>query len=94
VVGFVLGRDGRTAAHVGPLIAADDIVAQGLLAHALQGVGGRVYVDLADAKVGIRAWLEARGFSRQRPFMRMLHRRRAGFDDTDQTFAVIGPEFG
>jgi ribosomal protein S18 acetylase RimI-like enzyme len=94
VVGFLLGREGRTAAQLGPLMAADDAVAKGLLARALAHIDAPVYVDLADAKAGIRAWLETCGFAPQRPFTRMLYRRRAGFDDPARTFAVIGPEFG
>jgi ribosomal protein S18 acetylase RimI-like enzyme len=92
--GFLLGRDGRTAAQLGPLIAEDDVVALALLARALRGIDGPVYVDLADAKAGIRAWLEAGAFSPQRSFMRMCQGRRADFDDPDRTVAVMGPEFG
>jgi len=94
VVGLLLGRDGRTASHLGPLIADDDATAVALLDWALGQISGTVYVDLADAKVGVRAWLEASGFSLQRPFTRMLHHRRESFNDVGRTFAVIGPEFG
>jgi hypothetical protein len=38
--------------------------------------------------------LEASGFAAQRPFTRMLLGRKARFDDSRRTFAVIGPEFG
>jgi len=94
VVGLLLGRDGRTASHLGPLIADDDATAAALLDRALGQISGTVYVDLADAKVAVRAWLEASGFSLQRPFTRMLHHRRESFNDIGRTFAVIGPEFG
>lgn len=94
IVGMLLGRDGRTASHLGPLIAEDDDVAKALLAHALSQIGGTVYVDIADAKPGVRAFLEASGFSVQRPFTRMLLGRDRSFDDVARTYAVIGPEFG
>jgi GNAT superfamily N-acetyltransferase len=94
VVGLLLGRDGRTAAHLGPLIAEDDAIAIALLERALGEIRGIVYVDLADAKSAVRAWLEAAGFAPQRPFTRMLLGRRGSFDDVARTFAVIGPEFG
>jgi GNAT superfamily N-acetyltransferase len=94
VVGLLLGRDGRTAAHLGPLIADDDAGAIALLERALGQIRGTVYVDLADAKAAVRSWLEASGFSAQRPFTRMLLGRRESFDDVRRTFAVIGPEFG
>lgn len=94
VVGMLLGRDGRTASHLGPLIAEDDEVAKALLARALNGIGGAVYIDIADAKPDVRTFLEASGFSVQRPFTRMLLGRDRSFDDAGRTYAVIGPEFG
>jgi GNAT superfamily N-acetyltransferase len=94
IAGFLLGRDGRMAAHVGPLIAEDDAIACALLARALPALHGVVFIDLADAKGMVRAWLEARGFVGQRPFTRMLYRGSARFDDAARTYAVVGPEFG
>jgi GNAT superfamily N-acetyltransferase len=94
IAGMLLGRDGRTAAHLGPLIAEDDVVAQALLAAALRGIDGPIYIDVADAKSEVRGFLEASGFSAQRPFTRMLLGRRESFDDGSRTYAVIGPEFG
>jgi GNAT superfamily N-acetyltransferase len=94
VVGFLLGRDGRTASHLGPLVAEDDDTAIALLSRALGAIEGGVYIDLADAKVRVRQWLEASGFVAQRPFTRMLLGRSESFDDRARTFAVIGPEFG
>jgi GNAT superfamily N-acetyltransferase len=94
IVGLLLGRDGRTAAHLGPLIAEDDATAIALLARALSAIEGAVYVDVADAKPAVRTWLEQAGFTTQRPFTRMLLGRDRSFDDVTRTFAVIGPEFG
>ncbi len=94
IAGFLLGRDGRVAAQAGPLIAEDDAIACALLARALDGLNDLVFIDLADAKNAVRAWLEARGFVAQRPFTRMLYRSSARFDDAARTYAVVGPEFG
>jgi N-acetylglutamate synthase-like GNAT family acetyltransferase len=94
LVGLLVGRDGRTAAQLGPLIAEDDAVAEALLARALRGIESAVIVDLADTKPRVRAWLEASGFSAQRGFMRMCHGRPEGLDDQARTAAVMGPEFG
>jgi GNAT superfamily N-acetyltransferase len=94
ITGLLLGREGRTASHLGPLIAEDDATALALLASALSGIGGTVYVDIADAKPAVRRWLEASGFAIQRPFTRMLLARDRSFDDLTRTFAVTGPEFG
>lgn len=94
IVGFLLGRDGRRAAQLGPLIADDDAIAWALLARGLKSVDGPIYVDLADAKAAIRARLEERGFAIERSLTRMVYRQAARFDDGVRTFAVVGPEFG
>ena len=90
----MLGRNGRSAAQVGPLVAEDDAIAHALLARATAAIEIPIYLDLADAKTGIRAWLAKSGFVAQRPLTRMLYRRATSFDDTSRTFAVVGPEFG
>jgi Acetyltransferase (GNAT) domain len=94
IMGFVLGRNGRSASQIGPLIAEDDDTAHLLLTRALSAIEGPVYLDFADAKTEIREWLTQCGFVAQRPLTRMLYRRSTGFDDTSRTFAVVGPEFG
>ena len=90
----MLGRNGRSAVQIGPLVAEDDAVAHALLARALASIEGAIYIDFADAKTRIGAWLAQCGFAAQRPLTRMLLRRATGFDDTTRTFAVVGPEFG
>jgi GNAT superfamily N-acetyltransferase len=94
IAGFMLGRNGRSAAQIGPLVAEDDAVAQALLARAIPAIKSPIYIDLADIKTEIRAWLAGCGFAAQRPLTRMLYRRATSFDDTSRTFAVVGPEFG
>jgi len=94
VVGLLLGRDGRSANQLGPLVADEEAIAESLLARSLAGVTGPAYIDLADSRVSLRDWLAAQGFSPQRPFTRMLLRRREAFDDTARIFAVAGPELG
>jgi GNAT superfamily N-acetyltransferase len=94
IVGFCLGRDGRIAAHIGPLVAENDAIACALLARALPAIAGPLFIDLADAKPDVRDFLEQRGFAPARPFTRMLYGRPERFDDPARTFAVVGPEFG
>jgi len=94
IVGFLLGRDGGLAAHIGPLIADDDAIAGALVARALDGIEGPLFIDLADSKRELRSVLDARGFTAARPFTRMLCGSSARFDDAARTFAVVGPEFG
>ncbi|MEX0591619.1 MAG: GNAT family N-acetyltransferase [Xanthobacteraceae bacterium] len=94
IVGFLLGRDGRSAPQLGPLVAEDEASALALLDRALAAIAGPIYIDLADTKSAVRAWLGRRGFEVQRPFTRMVLGRSESFDDPGRTFAVAGPELG
>lgn len=94
IVGFLLGREGRSASQIGPLIADDDEVARALLHRALALIRVPVYIDLADSKTAVCDALMAAGFSAQRPLTRMLLGTSERFDDARRTFAVVGPEFG
>jgi len=92
--GFVLGRDGREACQIGPLLAADIETARALLADALQAIPGAVYVDLLDGRDGLRGWLQLQGFTVQRPFTRMVHGRRDAPGEPGAIMLVAGPELG
>lgn len=90
--GFVLGRDGREATQIGPMMADNPAVAIELVDAALARVSGRVYVDSLDRHRELNAHLAMRGFDIQRGFTRMLLDRSAAFDDPARTFAIAGPE--
>ncbi len=82
------------AAHIGPLIAEGDAIARALVARALDGIEGPLFIDVADSKTELRSFLDAHGLTAVRPFTRMLYRSSARFDDAARTFSVVGPEFG
>jgi GNAT superfamily N-acetyltransferase len=92
--GFVLGRDGREAQQIGPLLAGDEATARALLADALQAVPGAVYVDLLDGRDGLCRWLPQQGFVVQRPFTRMVHGRKEAPGEPGAIMLVAGPELG
>jgi GNAT superfamily N-acetyltransferase len=94
VAGLLLGREGRIATQLGPLVAEDDDIATALLTRALEAIGGPVFIDVPDARTNLTAWLAARGFAPQRPLIRMVQNGTAAFDDGRRTYAVVGPEFG
>jgi GNAT superfamily N-acetyltransferase len=94
IAGFMLGRDGRVATQVGPLVADDEGCARALLVRALGKISGPVFIDVPDGKFGLIVDLTLRGFVSQRPLTRMLHKHDGAFDDGLRTFAVVGPEFG
>lgn len=94
LAGYLLGRDGRTAAHLGPLVADSDEVATALLARALDAVSGPIYIDLRAARSALRAWLEKAGFTLERNLTRMYLGHAAGFGDPGPIAAIAGPELG
>ena len=53
-------------------MAQDETAASALLARALTALDGPIYVDLADSKPTLRAWLLDNGFHAQRPLTRMV----------------------
>jgi GNAT superfamily N-acetyltransferase len=94
LAGVLLGREGRIATQLGPLVAEDAATARALLAQALTAITGPVFIDLANSKAATRTFIEALGFSFTRPLTRMVYGRASAFDDGVRTFAVVGPEFG
>jgi len=94
VVGFLLGRDGREARQLGPLISLEPDAAPALLGAALARVAPPLYMDICDHAPGLRASAEAHGFVFQRPFMRMVRGADGSPGDERRVFLVAGPELG
>ena len=94
ICAFLLGRDGREACQLGPLVAPDLPTAQALLAHALARVPAPLYIDLVDRHAGLRSWALLQGFSVQRPFTRMVHGTDRAPGDNATVMLVAGPELG
>lgn len=85
--GFVLGRDGREARQIGPLVARDEAAAAALFAHAVRAVEPPLYTDVAD-----HARLPR--FEFQRPFTRMVHGAQPAPGNRHLVHLVAGPELG
>ena len=94
ICGYVLGRDGLNASHIGPLVADGGDVAVALLEAALSRNRGRILIDVPDHHQALREWLGRRGFTGQRTFTRMLRGRAMPLDRPEQIFALTGAEFG
>jgi GNAT superfamily N-acetyltransferase len=94
ICGYLLGRDGREARQLGPLVAADLPAAQALLSHALARVPAPLYVDIVDFHSNLRSWALMQGFSVQRPFTRMVHGADRAPGDYQTVMLVAGPELG
>jgi ribosomal protein S18 acetylase RimI-like enzyme len=94
ICGYLLGRDGREARQLGPLVADDLPAAQALLAHALERVSAPLYMDIVDRRTSLRSWALMQGFSVQRPFTRMVHGAECAPGDNKTVMLVAGPELG
>ena len=94
ISGLALARDGRIATQIGPLVARDEATAKALLAAQLAQINGPVFLDAADHHEGLRDWLIAQGFERQRGYARMLRERTRPLDDPATHWIIAGPELG
>ncbi|HXV23122.1 MAG TPA: GNAT family N-acetyltransferase [Alphaproteobacteria bacterium] len=94
ICGFVLARDGRRCAQIGPLAADDPETALVLLQRALAAIDGPVCLDVGDHHLQMRAWLDANGFIPVTPFIRMIEGRAEPFDDPRRVYVIAGPELG
>ncbi|UPJ55627.1 GNAT family N-acetyltransferase [Bradyrhizobium sp. 192] len=90
---IALVRDGRTARHVGPLLADDAPAALGLVDAIAGSEAGPLLLDAVASQRTFLEGLTASGWTIERPFQRM----RFGPATTageEMPFAVAGPEFG
>ena len=93
-VGFVVRRKGNRADQIGPLVAADGPGAQQLLFAAIGLGAGPVFLDVPDHQQSLGDFLEALGFSVQRPFTRMGRGLSTQPGNPARLFVTAGPEFG
>jgi GNAT superfamily N-acetyltransferase len=94
LAGFVLGREGRAAHSIGPVIADDEATGLALIAQAASSVSGPFIIDVPDAHADIRRWLERQGAVSPRGYVRMTLGSAPGLDDPRHVFALAGPELG
>ena len=94
LVGYGLGRPGRLATQLGPVVADDTAVATLLMRHAVEKITGLVYVDVPDAQTTFKQMLIDAGFTRQRKFIRMVKGDLPALDQAAQIYAIAGPELG
>ena len=92
--GYLLGRNGRGAEQIGPLVAHDAPTAIALLDHALARRPGALLIDVLDRHAEMATALTHRGFTIQRPYTRMTLDRAMPFGDQRLMVAIAGPELG
>jgi GNAT superfamily N-acetyltransferase len=93
-VGFVLGREGRVATSLGPVVADSEAIALALIARSAAAAPGPFIIDVPQAHRAVQAWLEAQGATTPRGYMRMTLGEAKGLDDPAHLFALAGPELG
>jgi ribosomal protein S18 acetylase RimI-like enzyme len=92
--GYLVMRQGYRATQIGPLVASSVESARVLLATAIAAARGRVFLDLFTSWPDLAALLEASGFVRQRPYIRMALDRTSLPSDPRLLPIAAGPEFG
>jgi len=92
--GFALGREGRNATSIGPVVADNEAVALALISRATAAARGPFIMDVPEAHGAIRRWLEAGGAVSPRGYMRMTLGTAKKLDDPGHVFALAGPELG
>lgn len=92
--GAILGRNGDLASQIGPLLAEDEQTAIALLDSALGRLSGRVFLDVVDTRQAVVEHLQARGFTQQRPYLRMTRNADRTIGDATGLHVIAGPEFG
>jgi GNAT superfamily N-acetyltransferase len=94
ITGFLLGRDGRNATQVGPIVAHDATVAGALLRQGLSQLQGPVLLDVLDCHADLAPQLAQAGFAVERSYTRMALGSTPNFGDAARMVAIAGPELG
>ncbi|CAN5514146.1 GNAT family N-acetyltransferase [soil metagenome] len=94
LAGFALGREGRAASSIGPVVADSEAIGLALIAKAASSAAGPFIIDVPAAHTTIRQWLEVQGAVSPRGYMRMTLGTAKGLDDPSHVFSLAGPELG
>jgi GNAT superfamily N-acetyltransferase len=94
LTGYVMGREGRAASSIGPVVADGEATGLALIAKAAASIPGPFIIDVPDAHAEIRQWLEQQGAESPRGYVRMTLGSAPGLDDPRHLYALAGPELG
>jgi GNAT superfamily N-acetyltransferase len=95
ILGYVFGRHGSLADHLGPWVARNEQTAAVLLDQFLSRSGRElVFVDCLCQNPWAIPLVKARGFEFSRPLTRMLRGKNDYPGRPDLLCAALGPEFG
>ena len=91
--GFLLGRGGRAARQLGPLVVESEAQGRMLVSRALQQQSGPLLIDVPEVHLPWLGVLHQWGFEPQRRFRRMGQQETSLPTDWSRYFATAGPEF-
>ncbi|MCZ7646749.1 MAG: GNAT family N-acetyltransferase [Planctomycetota bacterium] len=95
LAGYALARRGMNFHQLGPVVAADPVLAEGLLRELLGKLAGQaVVVDFVTANAWVKPILERSGLKHQRPFIRMARGPNRSPGRRDGVLAICCPELG
>ncbi len=95
IAGFCLGRRGQNFTQIGPVSASSPDGVKALIQSAIDQITGQAaVVDICADKSEIKGWLEACGFTAQRPFERMYLRKNPHPGIIESQYLISGPELG
>jgi GNAT superfamily N-acetyltransferase len=94
LLGYLLGRNGRLATQIGPVVTEDAAAAAALVEYALARIHGPVLIDVVDRHSGLAGQLADAGFAIERGYTRMTLDAGAPFGNERLTVAIAGPELG
>ncbi|TWS98322.1 GNAT family N-acetyltransferase [Reyranella sp. CPCC 100927] len=92
VAGYVVGREGRTATSIGPVVAADATIGLALASRALAAAPGPFLMDVPDSHAAVADFLRACGATSPRYFIRMLKGDLPGLENDGAIIALAGAE--
>jgi GNAT superfamily N-acetyltransferase len=90
---LALVRNGRTARHIGPLVADEPTSATALVDAIVQSGAGPILIDVVNEQHKFLEHLTGSGWNIERPFQRMRFGLAAS-KASEPPFAVAGPEYG
>jgi ribosomal protein S18 acetylase RimI-like enzyme len=95
ISGFVMGRRGYHAEHIGPVVANSVTTARTLLSAPLSRLADRPFLlDVPQHNQEWISWVRSLGFKDERPLIRMYKGGNAPPGLPERQFAISGPEFG
>lgn len=93
--GYCFGRPGFLYDQLGPIVVQDDQIATNLVSACLKSQPAKTFVlDVPQFHPAWLSWLEDRGFSPARSFVRMRRGENNCPGAPDRMYAIAGPEFG